>query len=954
MKKLKLIAVCVLASASLFAQKKPLDHSVYDSWNGVSGLSVPNNGDVALYSVNPQEGDGVLHIRNVRTNKIISVPRGYNAKLNKESNKVVALIKPLFSQTRNAKIKKVKKDDMPKDSLAIVDLVTGDIQKYPYCKSFKTSSKPGNFIAFELGLDKEKKNEPKDTLSGNEPKDTVSVKKKEIKAPAKEVKQLLVLNLANYAMDTLKNFEAYAFDQEGTYLAYTTKPAKGDSVTVTGLYLYNPVTRENRLVLSGPKESTFKLPVFSKANQMAFYANTDTTKAAKKDINIYLYQIAAKQLDLAVNNKTAGIPDTWIVSENGSLSFSENGGRLFFGTAPKPLEKDTTLVDFEQPTLDIWSWDADYNQPMQLLSRNRDLKQTYMAYVQTTLNSPAVQLGTLDAPFVSVPDKGMADYSIAVNDKKYRIQSQWSSDPAVDIYSMNIKDGSQKLLLENSGILGASFSPDGTYVVGYDSRQRQWVLLNVLTGVITDLTKDLGVAFYDESHDTPSEPYPYGQAIWFEDGKSLIIPDKYDYWKFDVTGKTAPSLLTQGYGRANEVELRFNQLFEYSEPTSFIKTTDPLYFQTLNKITKETGLAMLDIAKKGAKVTPLVQGPYTYAQVNLSMDAKRKKPVYIYTRANFEKGNNVWMTADNFKTQQQVSEINPQQDEYNWGTAELVKWKTADGIDCEGILYKPEDFDATKKYPVMIYFYEKNSDGLYASKSPAPSRSTVNIPYFVSNGYIVFVPDIYYKDGHPGQSAMRSIMPGVEMLEKFPWIDGKNMAIQGQSWGGYQVAYMITQTDKFKAAGAGAPVANMTSAYGGIRWGSGAVRQFQYEDTQSRIGKTLWDGFDLYVENSPLFFLPNVKTPVLIMHNDKDGAVPWYQGIELFTGLRRLSKVAWLLQYNDEDHNLVERRNAKDLSIRLSQFFDHYLKGAPMPEWMKEGRPAVKKGFDLGYELTKN
>ena len=333
-----------------------------------------------------------------------------------------------------------------------------------------------------------------------------------------------------------------------------------------------------------------------------------------------------------------------------------------------------------------------------------------------------------------------------------------------------------------------------------------------------------------------------------------------------------------------------------------------------------------------------------------SKGGKGKKPVFVYARGNFEEGNNLFASYDNFKTQKQLSDINPQQREYNWGTVELVNWQTADDIFCEGLLFKPEDFDPNKKYPVMIYFYEKNANTLYRHRNPTPSRSTVNIPYFVSNGYVVFVPDVYFTDGHPGQSAMKSIMPGVEMLEKtYPWIDGENMAIQGQSWGGYQVAYMITQTNKFKAAGAGAPVSNMTSAYGGIRWGSGITRQVQYEQGQSRIGKPLWEAFDLYYENSPLFFLPNVSTPVLIMHNDKDGAVPWYQGIEMFVGLRRLGKQAWLLQYNNEEHNLVERRNCKDLSIRLSQFFDHYLKGAPMPEWMKNGRPAVKKGFDLCY-----
>ena len=173
------------------------------------------------------------------------------------------------------------------------------------------------------------------------------------------------------------------------------------------------------------------------------------------------------------------------------------------------------------------------------------------------------------------------------------------------------------------------------------------------------------------------------------------------------------------------------------------------------------------------------------------------------------------------------------------------------------------------------------------------------------------------------------------MLCQNPWVDSEKMALQGQSWGGYQTAYMITQTDRFAAAGAGAPVSNMTSAYGGIRWESGRSRQSQYEHTQSRIGKDLWEGFDLYIENSPVFFAPNVKTPLLIMHNDNDGAVPWYQGIEYFMALRRLGKPAWMLQYNGEAHNLVHRHNCMDYSVKLMEFFDHYLKGAPKPSWME-------------------
>jgi dipeptidyl aminopeptidase/acylaminoacyl peptidase len=177
------------------------------------------------------------------------------------------------------------------------------------------------------------------------------------------------------------------------------------------------------------------------------------------------------------------------------------------------------------------------------------------------------------------------------------------------------------------------------------------------------------------------------------------------------------------------------------------------------------------------------------------------------------------------------------------------------------------------------------------------------------------------------------------------------MGIQGQSWGGYQVAHLITRTDMYAAAWSGAPVVNMTSAYGGIRWGTGMSRQFQYENTQSRIGKPLWEARDLYIENSPLFFMDKVNTPVAIMHNDNDGAVPWYQGIEFFTALRRLNKPVWLLNYNGDDHNLIQRQNRKDIQIREAQFFDHFLKGKPAANWIKKGVKATEKGIDWGLEV---
>ncbi len=306
------------------------------------------------------------------------------------------------------------------------------------------------------------------------------------------------------------------------------------------------------------------------------------------------------------------------------------------------------------------------------------------------------------------------------------------------------------------------------------------------------------------------------------------------------------------------------------------------------------------------------------------------------------------MMAKKYFYSSRLSDINPQQSEYNWGTAELFTWQTYSGKASTGIVYKPGDFDPKKKYPMICYFYEKLSDGLYTYHQPAPTPSRLNISFFVSRGYVVFAPDIFYTTGHPGNDAYNCIVSGARTLVKDGFIDSTKIGIQGQSWGGYQVAHLITRTNLFAAAWAGAPVANMTSAYGGIRWESGLNRQFQYEKTQSRIGATLWEKPQLYIENSPLFHLPNVHTPLVVMSNDADGAVPWYQGIELFTGLRRLGKPVWLLNYNGEAHNLVERKNRKDIQVREQQFFDWLLKGEKPARWLIDGVPAIDKGKDWG------
>ncbi|KPK75369.1 MAG: hypothetical protein AMJ79_11415, partial [Phycisphaerae bacterium SM23_30] len=323
---------------------------------------------------------------------------------------------------------------------------------------------------------------------------------------------------------------------------------------------------------------------------------------------------------------------------------------------------------------------------------------------------------------------------------------------------------------------------------------------------------------------------------------------------------------------------------------------------------------------------------------NKAADAER----FMFTRSAFDEFPDLWIGDTDFQNLRKISNVGKQLDKFIWGNAELRDFYSSDGKPLKGILVKPENFDPKNQYPLMVYIYETLHSGLHNFRAPSAGTS-ISVPYYVSNGYVVWQPDIEYDTGYPGRDALKCVLPGIQMLIKEGFINPKAIGIQGHSWGGYQISYMVTQTNIFAAAEAGAPVSNMVSAYGGIRWSSGMVRQFQYERTQSRLGASLWEVPMRYLENSPIFWADKIQTPLLILHNDQDGAVPWYQGIEFIMALRRLNKVGFMFNYNGEEHGLRQEVNQKDFTVRMQQFFDHYLKGAPTPDWMINGIQAWKK-----------
>ena len=902
------------------AGKEAMDHTIYEGWNNLERPLISNNGQWVSYEADPARGDGHLVLYRTGQGKRSSFERGCDAVFAPTSAFLAFRIKPPDSLTREAGRNKIKKEEMPVDSLGIVLTSDTSLLLYSRVRSFRLPEDDGDWMAFL--------HEPEsDSLHNNHGHKRI------------ETGQLYILHPSGGEMQSFDDVSEYRISGNGNLVGFIS--ASGDSASIVTVGTYNTGTGQTRILFED-RGTACRLALSETGDRLAFLYHRDTAKIVGYDL--YGWSVRSGEARLLLDSLSEGLPSGWGISKYGNLWFSKDASRLFFGTAPIPPEqREDSLDDEDKPKLDIWNWNDGLLQTMQKIGLKSEQQRTYLAeysFGQERMH----QLGDETVEEVHTAWKGTGDYAIGFDYTPYEKLVSWKSGRYRDVYLVSLSDGEKtRLLSAKKGPV--MLSPASRYVLWYEQADSNWYVHDIGRDELSCITCGTDVPYYSETFDKPGEPNPYGVAGWTRDDESVLIYDRYDTWKFDPSGNSLPLNLTNGNGRKEHIVYRYRRL---SDDIGWIPSDEPLFLEGLDEDDKQTGFYTASLFLT-TDPEELIAGPYSFESPVRQKDGK----ILLYRRGSFTDYPDLWITDMDFRDPKQVSRVNPQAGRYFWGKPELVHWTSLNGDSLDGILYVPEQMDPGKKIPMIVYFYERSSSGMYRHRIPSPSRSTINIPWCVSNGYAVFVPDIVYRVGYPGQSAFDAVVSGtLAMLREHEFIDAGHVGVQGQSWGGYQVAYLVTRTDIFKAAMAGAPVSNMTSAYGGIRWGTGMSRMFQYEETQSRIGGSLWERPDLYLENSPLFRADRINTPLLIMHNDHDGAVPWYQGIELFTALRRLEKPAWMLVYNGENHNLNNWADRKDLSIRMMQFFDHYLKGSPAPDWMTRGIPATRKGKDLGYGFS--
>ena len=899
---LLLWTAAVVSASPLFAQKKTMTFSDVMQFRAIETPILSKDGAWVALTAQPDRGDGEVIVRSVNDRQRFVIPLGSDPIFSDNANWLLAKVGHSLEARSSA-----DDDKTLPTGAALLNTSTGNLEAVENIKSFSFSAN-GKWMALLQNPDHEEEKEEAVRTYGT---------------------NLEIRHLETGERFFIQGVRTYAFDQAGDYLTYAV--AQRDS-SQDGLFIrpLDLASFESSIVaLDTRKASHYSHPVWSKANNaLAFLASTENEEGKPGPAELYLWQgddARAITMDDALEND-------WYVPATNELSWSEDGTRLFLGLRPPAVQQPASPNDgpfdpydyaslLEDREVDVWHWNDPLINSNQKQRWKAEQERTYAAVYHLDSRS-VVQLGTRLLREVERSEN--TDRVLARAYGPYNKERTWDGT-YFDLYVVDQATGGASKVGERLQHT-ASLSPGGQYVVYY--QDPHWHLVDLKEGATTNLTASIDTPFANEDNDYPQAAPGYGIAGWLENDTQVIIYDKYDIWLFPTDG-SAPNRLTAGVGRQ---ENRTFRIVKTDPDQRVFKAGERLLLRSYHNERKNYGFYEARTGRKG--VHPLLEEDKRFRFVAKAENAD----VVLFTRESYNEFPDLWVSDGDFTNPRKLTDVNPQMSDFAWGTSELIEWSSTDGIPLQGVVIKPDNFDPNKRYPLLVYFYRFFSQRLHEFNQPRVNHRPA-FPLYASNDYVIFLPDVRFEIGRPGFSATKCIIPGVQKLVDLGIVDPNALGLHGHSWSGYQTAFMITQTDLFAAAVAGAPVSNMTSAYSGIRWQTGLARQFQYERSQSRLGGSLWEARDHYIDNSPVFFADQIETPLLIMHGDDDGAVPWYQSIELYLAMRRLEKEAIFLQYRGEPHHLQKYPNKLDYAIKMKEYFDHYLKGLPAADWIEKGIP---------------
>lgn len=867
-----------------------------------------DDGNWVAFGVWPERGDGEVRIKQTDGNTVHTIERGERPQISSNENYAAAIVKPPFLELENAG------RNGPKNSLAILNLQTGDRQDVENVRGFEFSN-DGNWLLVTL----------EQTEGVNSDNPHVGHPRQLIHLPSNETRELPFVN-------------EMSIDSTSSYFVYSTVDTLGENNALFALDLSDHESGAVQL-LAAANAYYNNFSWDQKRSRLAFTSTMiDTAHDYRlQDASIYAWNAFSGEPEILI---TSGqVEDGYRLRSRNSLTWTYDGNRLFYGVQDADMvaldereEVDDSLTAENMFDLQhilngvegkVWHWDDPLIKTHEKQTFNNRKNHLYTAVFHLD-EERSVQLATKEIPYLSVSHH--TGKLLASSDLPYRKLVTWDGRYR-DYFLVDLETGYADQFLEKQR-LGASLSPNGKFASWFDGTD--WNIMNSETGQVQNLTHTLDVPFADEDNDRPQPSGGYGIPGWTDGDRSVLIYDKYDIWQFNTENGEFLSI-TDGKGRDEQRIFRIRNLDPERHTYS---RNERLLLTMYHDHNKNYGFYESRIGRSG--VSRLMEDDKSF---NILAKAANSSDI-LFTAEKYDLYPNLWISSDwRFRDTHRITHLyDDLKERWNWGTADLIEWKDLDGRPTQGVVVYPDDYDPEKTYPVFIYYYERFSQRLHSFNHPYTNHRP-NIAQYVSDGYVFFMPDVWFDIPQPGYSTTKSIVPGVHKLIEMGVADPDAVGLHGHSWSGYTAAHVITETDMFAAAVAGAPVSNMTSAYSGIRWGSGMARQFQYEQTQSRLGVSLWENPTPYIENSPVFFADRINTPIMIQHGDADEAVPWYQSIELYLALRRNGKESVFLHYYNEPHHLRKFANRLDYAVKMKEYMDYYLRGIDEPAWILEGIP---------------